>query len=285
MSTDENNKDGILPVLPEKPDSLVDVIGLSPDLMVATFEVVAPALDLQKLINSGLRAGSGGDTIFVASPSNEVRLRSIDPEGITYNDSGPPPHIGSMSPSTIWGRTKEEIRAKIERQQAVEDAMDKLVESHPLGEGGLVLANAFGGLNLDNPEETARHLVLRSAIIGEAKLQPQNYTSVGILHPLLMRLFGKEFARLMDDIGKLVDAAKMIPEESRETAGPAILAGAIAQAESFLSQHADEISEAAHIMKSPELAHNILYEYMSMQGLHRWYREYQGYTAPPSESD
>ncbi len=193
---------------------------------------------------------------------------------VTYSQSGPnaPPtywpkedtdrftrrHLPA-GPDVLWAPDAETMSVALERRHAYEAAKAELVAEHQLGEGGLVLADAFGGINVNDPEASARHLTLRTIIAGEAGLEDINsLVEAGLVHPLLAEVVGEDLAGLMNDIGQIIKTLGMLPEAIRAQTAPLLLAGVDAQARTFIEAHHDDVMAAAFVASNPALIRKIL---------------------------
>lgn len=250
------------PLMPNSDSaSLAELVNFSPDDrgVALTLAAAAPALDMVNLREEYASDSEGlyeGKEIVVAESPYEkvmgVRIRSED----TYNAAG---YVGYFDSDTIWAETAAEIDPKIARWQAIETAKEELVTTHALGKGALLIANEFGGIDVENPDATARHLVVRAIIAGEAQLKTvKDLAKVGLVHPLLGEMMPDDIAELMDNMSKIIEVVGLIPDNVRASTAPALLNGAVEQGRIFVETHKDEILLAATVTSDPMLAAKIL---------------------------
>lgn len=254
--------DSHLPVLasPTPESSVLAELVQLPDEMVA-LSLVDAATAMERLKFSELVLDKSlwtGQPIFVASPpyahTKRAKIRSED---TVHLEDG---SIGSIKVDTIWAVKPDELEAKIAKHNAREVAKYKLVTSDPMGEGALILANEFGGIDTENPDASARHLLLRALFAGQAELETvKDLAKVGLIHPVLGEMMADELIRLMDEMGKLAEVVGLIPEATRMATAPALLEAALELGRIFVNEHTEEITLAAHIVKDPDLSAKILH--------------------------
>ena len=239
--------------------ALCEMVGVTSEHdILLTMAGAAPALDLVRfktLVEHEAPTFRPGSPIVVAEPpyTNTKDAKIYDDH--RYSAAS----VATFDPNTLWAQTKSELMPKINDQLSLRAAKDELVASHPLGEGGLLLVNGFGGIDVEDPETSARHLIVRTIIAGDAQLETvKELAQAGLMHPLLGELMPDDIAKLLDDIGKVIDVVSMLPDSSRAAAGPALFEGAVQQATGFIEAHRDEILLAANILKDPKLAAHIL---------------------------
>jgi hypothetical protein len=167
--------------------------------------------------------------------------------------------MGSIEPNTVWAESEAAIRPKIQEQQQLAKEKARLEKEHPLGRGALLLANEFGGIDIEQPELTANHLVLRAIIIHRAGLlDVEQAVAAGLLDPVLAGLIGEDFARYTQTARTLIGGLMLLSDEQKVAAGPAMLEGTAAQAGQFLEAHAAAIETAAHVARDPDAAEQAL---------------------------
>ena len=251
--------------LPTVRPSEVSLVDLPSELVELTLLAAEPALERQALINGNLILDKG--TLFIShSPYDktvEATLRHIGEEhgriSISFKAARQPSYVGYVKPSTIVADSRLDLEAKLEKRRKLDDQRIQLSREHSLGEGGLILANAFGGMDPEQPELTSRHLVLRAIIARKAELfDVQDVVQAGLLNTVLSELVGRDFATYMKTVHTFLDSLTLLPSEMRQTAGPSIIEGAVIKGREFVEAQSGVIIMAAHVGQNPALAQKVI---------------------------
>lgn len=251
----------------------VDLVQLPLEVVEKTIAVARPALERGALIDGSLSLD--GSSLFVSDPPYNLKevvsatLRHIGVEDhsghptASYNEGTgawkPGRRMGSIEPNSVWAESKAGIRPKIQEQRQLAKEKTRLAKDHPLGKGGLLLANEFGGIDIEQPELTAHHLVLRAIIIHRAGLHNvEQAVTAGLLDPVLAGLVGEDFANYAKAARTLISGLMLLSDEQKMAAGPAMLQGVVVQAGNFVDAHSKTVETAAHVARDPEAAERAL---------------------------
>ena len=227
---------------------LADLTGLDPTVAAITLVAAEGALELRP----------AGECVISPPPYGEVIEASLERSHLeapyfSWQTDGGRKKI-KMSPDIVWAPDSQAMVSKLERRQRYQDAQTTLVSRHELGKGSLALVNEFGGIDIDDPEATSRHLTFRTMLAATAGTKDVNeLVQTGFLHPLLALMVGKNTVALMTDMSKIIETLQMLPEVARPQAAPALVAGLDLQAQKFIEHHTDQVRAAAYALSNPGL--------------------------------
>lgn len=176
-----------------------------------------------------------------------IEYQTAPPKGKAYG------HIGMIGPDTLWAPTAEEFKLRLEAYRRRDAEMQEFAEQHFLGRGGLLLENSFGGIDIGRPEETAKHLVMRTIIARKAGLREvDELVEIGILHPMLAEMVGEKIAEYMTGVNKFLDGLEALPAEARAGVAEPMLTTAVEQGVAFVEEQARTVVSAANVYGDPD---------------------------------
>jgi len=245
----------------------IDLLGIPSDLVDYALEEAAPAIRRTQIgelfTHLDTPRGSLGTKILISRPPYDQveagNLRSVGDDGhVTINFER---HVDTLGGLDLFARATERelLDEQIEKQHELREQRQRFIDENPLGRAGLLLDNRFGGIDVDNPDLTAKHLIMRLAIARRANMgSVQGMTALGLVDRTIGTALGEELAAYFESVGKIADAVSHLPEEIRATTGPSMLEGAIELGRRFIVNNGERVTLAARIIQDPTFSKTVL---------------------------
>ncbi len=247
-------------------------LGMPTDLVERAVATALPAIQRTELPTLFSQSDArGGTALLISEPPYDTvqtgQLRSIEEKGVvTVNFDSTSPHTsigvaGPLGRFDLVARASEPevLEEQIRKQHELKQEKQRFVDENPLGEAGLLLNNRFGGVDVEDPELTARHLIMRLAIARRAKMgSVGSMIKLGLIDPTLGHALSDELAGYFDSVGKIVDVVGHLPEATAAATASVMLEGAIELGRHFIAANGKRINLASRIVQDPAFAKTVL---------------------------
>ncbi len=204
-----------------------------------------------------------GTKILISEPPydtvQEGNLRSVSNTGVVTINF--PAVVGRLGRFDLFARAtdKELLDKQIEEQHKLREQKQSFIDENPLGKAGLLLNNRFGGVDIDNPEQTSRHLIMRLAIARQAELGSlEGMMQLDLIDPTIGNALEPELTAYFESVGKIADAVSHLPDGIKATTGSALLEGAIELGRQFVADNRDRITLATRIIQDPTFSRTVV---------------------------
>jgi hypothetical protein len=169
--------------------------------------------------------------------------------------------IGGVEVIEPWGFSVEELTVETQRQAELSKLRARFTEEHPLGEGGVLVTNRYGGIDPYDKEITQRSILTRFLIASRLGLKNQRpsfgdsqYVAHGLLDKRLEKILGESWYELGEAIEPSIALLKQVQAAGQDPTPimPSVEELVRSHITGFLEEWAGGLVLAGHLLRNPK---------------------------------